>query len=70
MLTEHRIPYLFDGRHLDVLIVMQWCVRRIHVITKSSYCYLITIVEHHSYCYTSQGRDVLRRKGKESTMQL
>lgn len=67
MLTEHQVSYLFDSRHLDVLIVMQWCVWRVHVITKSSHCYFITIVEYHGYCYTSQGRNILRRKAGRST---
>lgn len=61
-------PYLFDGRHLDVLIVVQRCIGGTHVIAKPSYRHLITVVERHGYCYASQGGDVLR--GKKAGMEV
>lgn len=61
-------PYLFDGGHLDVLIVVQRCIGGTHVIAKPSYRHLITVVERHGYCYASQGGDVLR--GKKAGMEV
>lgn len=61
-------PYLFDGRHLDVLIVVQRCIGGAHVIAKASYRHLITVVQRHGYCYASQGGDVLR--GEKAGMEV
>lgn len=61
-------PYLFDGRHLDVLIVVQRRIGWTHVIAKPSYRHLITVVQRHGYCYASQGGDVLR--GEKAGMEV
>lgn len=54
--------HLFDGRHLDGLIVVQRRVGRVHVVAETSHRHLVTVMQCHRYSNCSQSWNVLDEK--------
>lgn len=58
--------HLFDGGHLDSLIVVQRCVGRVHVVAETSHGHLVTVMQCHCYSNCSQSWNVLWQKQKRT----
>lgn len=52
--------YLLNGRHADLLIVVQRGVGGVQVVAKPSHSYFITVMKGHGYGNGAQGWDVLK----------
>lgn len=64
ILPNQVLSYLFDGRHPDLLIVVQRGMGGAHVVAKSSHSYFITVMKGHSYGNCPQGWDILKNRQK------
>lgn len=56
-----RMHYVFDSGHLELLVVMQGCMRFAHVVAKSSHCHLVTVMQRHCDCHRPQCWDILKK---------
>lgn len=54
--------HLFDGGHLDSLVVVQRCVGCVHVVAETSHGHLVTVMQCHCYSNCSQSWNVLWQK--------
>lgn len=51
--------HLFNGGHLDRLVVVQRCVGRVHVVAETGHRHLVTVMQCHRYSNCSQSWNVL-----------
>lgn len=59
LLRPQLFSYLLDGRHPDLLVVVQRGVGGAHVVTKSSHSHFVTVMKGHRYGNCPQGGNIL-----------
>lgn len=54
--------YVFDSGHLELLVVMQCCMRVAQVVAETSHRHLITVMQRHRDRHCSKRWDILENK--------
>lgn len=55
-----RVHYIFDSRHLELLVIMQGCMRVAHVVAESGHRHFVTVMQRHCDCHCPQCWDILK----------